>query len=74
MITHVLNSTTKIRVEKFAVQSLHIGQQLPFPLLLINIAEEKTEDVAMHVNFAFETLVAIRKKWLSKSTNKLMPT
>ena len=49
MITHAIDSTTKRGVGQFAVQGIHIGQDLPFPLPIINICGEKTEDIAHQV-------------------------
>ena len=61
-ITHVIDSTTKKRVGQFATQGIHIGRNVPFPLSLINIAGETTEDIALQVDFGMEVLAAVQGK------------
>lgn len=61
MITHAIDSTTKQRVGSFATQGIHIGKNVPFPLPLLGICGETTEDIAMQVDFAFEVLAAAKK-------------
>lgn len=60
MLTHASDSTTKRRVGHFIVQGIHVGQNLPFPLPILPIAGEKTEDIAMQVDMGFEILAAVR--------------
>ena len=62
MITAAIDSTTKKRVGQFATQGIHIGQNVPFPLPLMNICGETTEDIAMQVDFGFEILAAVKKE------------
>ena len=42
MITHAIDSTTKKRVGTFACQGIHVGQNVLFPLPLLEICGEKT--------------------------------
>ena len=60
MITHAMDSTTKKRAGQFVTQGIHIGQNCPFPLPLINICGEKTEDIALQVDFGFRCLAAVK--------------
>ena len=60
MITHAIDSTTKKGVGQFAAQGLHIGQDVPFPLPILGIAGESTEDIAMQVDMGFEILAAVK--------------
>ena len=62
MITHATDSTTKKGVGQFAVAGIHIGQNVPFPLPLIPVVGEKTEDIAMQCSLMFEILGATTKK------------
>ena len=62
MITAAIYSTTNKRAGPFATQGIHIGQNVPFPLPLMNICVETTEDIAMQVDFGFEILAAVKKK------------
>ena len=62
MITSAIDSTTKKRAGTFATQGIHIGQNVPFPLPLMNICGESTEDIAMQVDFGFEILAAVKKE------------
>ena len=59
-ITHAIDSTTRRSVGKFATQGIHIGQNVPFPLPLIGITSESTEDIALQIDFAFEVLASCR--------------
>ena len=56
MITAAIDSTSKKRAGQFATQRIHIGQNVPFPLPLINICGKTTEDIAMQVDLGFEIL------------------
>ena len=69
MITAAIDSTTKKRAGQFATQGIHIGQNVPFPLPLINICGETTEDIAMQVELCFEILAAVKKSLLRISTS-----
>ena len=62
MLTHAIDSTTKKRVGTFACQGVHIGQNSPLPLPLLNICGETTDDIAMQTDFAFEILSAVHAK------------
>ena len=62
MITAAIDSTTKKRAGQFATQGIHIGQNVPFPLPLMNICGETTEDIAMQVDFGFEILAAVKNE------------
>eukprot|EP00058_Branchiostoma_floridae_P018115 XP_002603604.1 hypothetical protein BRAFLDRAFT_93148 [Branchiostoma floridae] len=60
MITHASDSTTKKGVGQFMVQGLHVGQETPFPLPILPIHGETTEDIAMQVDMGFEILASVR--------------
>ena len=60
MVTHASDSTTKKGVGQFMVQGLHIGQENAFPLPILPIYGEKTEDIAMQVDMGFEIPVLVR--------------
>ena len=60
MITHASDSTTKKGVGQFMVQGLHVGQDIPFPLPILPIHGETTEDIAMQVDMGFEILASVR--------------
>ena len=60
MVTHASDSTTKKGVGQFMVQGLHIGQENAFPLPILPIYGEKTEDIAMQVDMGFEILALVR--------------
>ena len=60
MITHASDSTTKKGVGQFVVQGLHIGQDIPFPMPILPIHGETTEDIARQVDLGFEILAAVR--------------
>ena len=62
MITAAIDSTTKKRAGTFATQGIHIGQNVPFPLPLINICGESTEEIAMQVDFGFEILTVVKNE------------
>ena len=47
MVTHATDSTTKKRVGKFAVSGIHIGRNAPFPLPVIPVGSEATEDIGV---------------------------
>ena len=70
-ITHAIDSTTKKRVGQFATQGIHIGRNVPFPLPLIGIAGETTEDIALQVDFGMEVLAAVQGKY-AKEVYKLV--
>ena len=58
--TAAIYSITKKRAGTFATQGIHIGQNVPFPLPLMGIVGESTDDVAMQIDFAFEILAATK--------------
>ena len=60
MITHASDSTTKKGVGQFMVQLLHIGQDLPFPLPILPICGETTQDIALQVDMGFEILAKVK--------------
>ena len=60
MITHASDSTTKKGVGQFVVQGLHVGQDNPFPLPILPIHGETTQDIAMQVDMGFEILASVR--------------
>ena len=60
MVTHASDSTTKKGVGQFMVQGLHIGQENAFPLPILQIYGETTEDIAMQVDMGFEILALVR--------------
>ena len=61
---HAIDSTTKKGVGQFAAQGIHVGQDSPFPLPILNIHGESTEDIAMQVDMGFEILAAVRgSRW-----------
>ena len=62
MINHATDSTTKKGVGQFAVAGLHIGQNVPFPLPLIPIVGEKTEDIAKQCLLMLDILAAVNNK------------
>ena len=55
MITAAIDSTSKKRAGQFATQRIHIGQNVPFPLPLINICGKTTEDIAMQVDLGLRS-------------------
>ena len=62
MITAAIDITTKKRAGQFTTQGIHIGQNVTFPLPLMNISGETTEDIAMQVDLGFEILAAVKKE------------
>ena len=60
MITHAIDSTTKRGVGQFAAQGIHVGQESPFPLPILSIDGETTEDIARQVDMGFEILAAVK--------------
>ena len=62
MITAAIDITTKKRAGQFTTQGIHIGQNVTFPLPLMNICGETTEDIAMQVDLGFEILAAVKKE------------
>ena len=60
MITAAIDSTTKRGVGQFATQGLSIGRDSPFPLPLLPICGESTEDVAAQVAMGMEVLAAVK--------------
>ena len=60
MITHASDSTTKQRVGQFAVSGIHIGKNVPFPLPIIPICGETTNDIAEQAKLMFEILAAVK--------------
>ena len=59
-ITHTIDSTTRKVVGTFAGQGVQVGQEAPFPLPLIVIQGETTQDIAQQVDFGFEVLAKIK--------------
>ena len=59
-ITHASDSTTKKGVGQFMVQGLHVGQESPFPLPILQIHGETTNDIALQIDMGFEVLATIR--------------
>lgn len=59
-ITHTIDSTTRKLVGTFATQGVQVGQESPFPLPLMGIHGESTQDIAQQVDFGFEVLAKIR--------------
>ena len=62
MITNAIDSTTKKEVRTFACQGIHIGQNVPFPIGLLDICGETTEDIALQTDFTFGMLSAVHSK------------
>ena len=58
-ITAAIDSTTKKSVGTFATQGIHIGRNVPFPLPLIGISGESTEEIALQIDFGMEVLAAV---------------
>ena len=59
-LTHFTDSTTKRGVGQFAAQGIHIGRDNPYPLPILSIDGEKTEDVAMQVDMALSLVAVVR--------------
>ena len=57
---HASDSTTKKGVGQFIVQGLHVGQDCPYPLPILSIHGETTEDIAMQVDMGMEMVAAVR--------------
>ena len=54
-LTHFHDGTTKKHVGQFVAQGINIGRETPFPLPILAVDGEKTEDVAMQVKtFVFD--------------------
>ena len=60
MVTHASDSTTEKEVGQFIVQGLHVGQDCPYPLPILTIHGETTEDIAMQVDMGMEMVAAVR--------------
>ncbi|KAI9548371.1 hypothetical protein NQZ68_010593 [Dissostichus eleginoides] len=60
MITYASDSNPKKGVGQFMVQGLHVGQDSPFPLPILPIHRETTEDIAMQLDMGFEILASVR--------------
>ena len=60
-LTHYTDSSTKKHVGTFNAQGIHIGKDNPFPLPILSIEGETTEDIAMQTDMAFSMLAAVRK-------------
>ena len=60
MITAAIDSTTKKGVGQFATQGLSIGRNTPFPLPLLPICGESTEDVTAQVAMGMEVLAVVK--------------
>ena len=59
-LTHYTDSSTKKHVGTFNAQGIHIGKDNPFPLPILAIEGESTEDIAMQTDMAFSLLAAVR--------------
>ena len=59
-ITHIIDSTTRKVIVTFVGQGVQVGQETPFPLPLMVIQGETTQDIAQQVDFGFEVLAKIR--------------
>ena len=59
-LTHFTDSTTKKGVGKFAAQGIHIGRDAPYPLPILPIDRETTEDVAMQVSMGLSMVAVVR--------------
>ena len=62
IITSASDSTTKKGAGIFETHQIHISQNVPFSLPLMNICGESTEDIAMQVDFEFEIIAAVKKE------------
>ena len=60
MITHAIDSTTKISLGQFATQGIHVGKDSALPMPLMNICGESTEDIALQVDHGFNCLAVSR--------------
>ena len=60
MVIHASDSTTKKGVGQFIVQGLHVGQNCPYPLPILSIHGETTENIAMQVDMGMEMVAAVR--------------
>ena len=59
MITHSTDSTTKKGIGQFAASGIHIGRNVPFPLPLITLCGESTNDIAEQCSLVFEILAVV---------------
>lgn len=59
-LTHYTDSSTKKHVGTFNAQGIHIGKDNPFPLPILPIEGETTDDIAMQTDMAFSLLAAVR--------------
>ena len=57
-LTHFSDSTTKARVSQSVAQGIHVGRDPPFPLPILSIDGETTEDIAMQVNWIWLSSVS----------------
>ena len=53
MLTHYTDSSTKKHVGTFNAQGIHIGKDNPFPLPILSVDGETTEDIAMQTDMGF---------------------
>ena len=74
MLTHATDSTTKREVGKFSVSGIHIGQNVPFPLPLIPVCGETTEDIAEQCKLIFEILAVVDGKTPDDLYSELVDT
>ena len=59
-LTHYTDSSTKKDVGTFNAQGIHIGKDNPFPLPILSVDGETTEDIAMQTDMGFSMLAAVR--------------
>ena len=59
-LTHYTDSSTKKHVGTFNAQGIHIGKDNPFPLPILSVDGETTEDIAMQTDMGFSMLAAVR--------------
>ena len=60
MVTHAQTVQQKRGVGQFIVQGLHVVQDCPYPLPILSIHGETTEDIAMQVDMGMEMVAALR--------------
>ena len=60
MLTHYTDSSTKKHVGTFNGQGIHIGKDNPFPLPILSIKGETSEDIAIQTDMAFSVLAVVR--------------
>ena len=72
MTTHATDSTTKREIGKFSVAGIHIGNNVPFPLPLIPVSGESTNDIAEQCKLMFEILAVVDGKSCGDLYNELI--